>query len=295
MLDLAFVGHFTKDTIVNSQGASTQLGGAYYFGCNVAARMGLRVAVCTRLAREDVESVHNLEALGVSVFPIFTLESTNLRIEYPTDDPDRRIITATGSAGPFTEDDVASLRARTIHVGASIRGEVPIDVIRRLRRQADTISLDVQGFTRVDRDGRLVSETWPDMAKILPLVDVLKTDIAEVTFLTRRNSMREAAAVLGALGPREVLVTHADGLLVLADGTFHEAPWTARQIAGRTGRGDTCTGAYIGKRLSSDAGTATCFAAAVTSRKLEAPGPFVGDIAEVEREIAAVGGRTLAS
>ena len=115
------------------------------------------------------------------------------------------------------------------------------------------------------------------------MVDVLKTDIAEVTFLTGEDDMRRAAATLAALGPSEVLVTHTDGLLVLANGTFHEAPWLVEQIRGRTGRGDTCTAAYLGKRLTADPAEATRFAAAVTGRKLEAPGPFSGDIAEIER------------
>ena len=167
MFDLAFVGHFTKDTIVNRQGASVHLGGAYYYGCHVATRMGLRVAVFTRLAREDIRSVRELETLGVSVFPTYTAESTNLRIEYPTDDLDRRLLTATGSAGPFTHEDIRALDANTVHIGASIRGEVPVEIVAALRGKAARISLDVQGFIRVNHGGKLVSEAWPEMPAVL--------------------------------------------------------------------------------------------------------------------------------
>jgi sugar/nucleoside kinase (ribokinase family) len=60
---VAFVGHYTKDTIVYPHSTRTVEGGAYFFGANVAARMGLRVAVVTRLAREDWGAVEKLERL----------------------------------------------------------------------------------------------------------------------------------------------------------------------------------------------------------------------------------------
>jgi sugar/nucleoside kinase (ribokinase family) len=292
MFDIAFVGHFTKDTIVNEQGlsrglasrgSSVHLGGAYYYGCHVTARMGLNVAVVTRLALEDVIVVDELRTLGVTVFPTFTPQSTNLRIVYPTSDLDRRAIYATGFAGAFTPAEVGNVDARVFHVGASIRGEVPTEVVHALHDKGASVSLDVQGFIRVNRDGELVSAPWPEMPQVLALVNVLKTDISEVTYLTGQSDMRKAATALAALGPQEVIVTHNAGVLVLANGQFYEEPWLVREIKGRTGRGDTCTAAYLGKRLTSGPAEATRFAAAVTGRKLEAPGPFKGDISEIER------------
>ena len=42
--DIAFVGHYTQDTIVSASGTRVVDGGAFNYGAHVAARMGLRVA-----------------------------------------------------------------------------------------------------------------------------------------------------------------------------------------------------------------------------------------------------------
>ncbi|GAI47099.1 unnamed protein product, partial [marine sediment metagenome] len=48
--DIAFIGHYTKDTIVSSSGIRIVDGGVFNYGANVAARMNLKVATVTRLA-----------------------------------------------------------------------------------------------------------------------------------------------------------------------------------------------------------------------------------------------------
>ena len=51
---------------------------------------------------------------------------------------------------------------------------------------------------------------------------------------------------------------------------------------GRSGRGDTCIGAYMAMRLSVSPRKAGIWAAAVTSLKMEKLGPFDCSISEVE-------------
>jgi sugar/nucleoside kinase (ribokinase family) len=116
------------------------------------------------------------------------------------------------------------------------------------------------------------------MPQVLSLVNVLKADGTEAEFLTGRTNMREAMKILASFGPQEVLLTENQGVTVLANGEFHQAPWKARAIKGRTGRGDTCTAAYLSKRESAGPAEATRFAAALTGIKLEAPGPFHGPV-----------------
>ena len=53
LYDIAFIGHYTKDTIVSASGTRVVDGGAFNYGANVAVRMGLKVAAVTRLAEED--------------------------------------------------------------------------------------------------------------------------------------------------------------------------------------------------------------------------------------------------
>ncbi len=280
--DIAFVGHYTKDTITTPQETRTVHGGAFRYGAYVVVQMGLKAAVVTRLAREDFEVVEDLTRLGVKVFAKPTAQSTHLRLVYPTADLDQRNISIESYAGAFTLAEVAPVRARVFHIGASIRGEVPLEVIEALAQKGARISLDVQGFVRISQSNKLVHANWPEAAQVLKLVDVLKTDGVEAEILTGKKDTKEAAKILADFGPQEIVVTHRDGVLVYAEGRFYEAPFFPREIRGRTGRGDTCTAAYLGKRLTAPPAEATVWAAALTSLKMEQGGPFSREIGEVE-------------
>lgn len=280
--DIAFIGHYTKDTIVYPAATRVVDGGAFNYGANVAARMGLRVAVATRLAREDWHVVTSLEAIGVTAFAKATPHSTCLRLIYPTDNLDQRTIELTSSAGPFTLEEIAPVEARAYAVGASVRGEVPTEIVEALAAKGGILAVDVQGFLRVVRNGTLVSDGWPGKEVILRHVTVLKTDAVEAELITGESDRYAAARALAAFGPKEVLLTHAGGVLVYHDGAFHEAPWAPEAVRGRSGRGDTCTSSYLSRRLTAPPADAVVWAAAVTSLKLEAEGPFRRDLKDVE-------------
>jgi len=177
--DIAFIGHYTKDTIVSSSGIRIVDGGTFNYGANVAVRMGLKVAAITRLAKEDFYVVEKLRRLRVDVFVNITPHSTCLRLEYPTSDVDERVIYVTSSAGPFTPTEVEKIQARAIVVGASMREEISLEVIEELAKKETILAADVQSFLRVDDNGKLVPKEWPEKQAILALLDILKTDAVE--------------------------------------------------------------------------------------------------------------------
>ncbi|HDK25776.1 MAG TPA: hypothetical protein ENG48_01635 [Candidatus Atribacteria bacterium] len=283
--DIVFIGHYTKDTIVSASGTRIVDGGAFNYGANVAARMGLKVAAITRLAKEDYYVIKRLKDLGVDVFAHISPQSTCLRLEYPTSDLDERIIYVVSSAGPFTPAEVESIQARAFVVGASMRGEVSLEVIKRLATKDTILAADVQSFIRVNKNGKLVPKEWPEKYSILTLLDVLKTDAVEAEILTGTSNIRMAAQKIVDLGPSEVVITHRNGLLVYASGNFYEEKFSPQEIIGRSGRGDTCIAAYMSKRLNASPDEATTWAAAVTSLKMEAEGPFQRTIKEVNNLI----------
>lgn len=280
--DVALLGHYTKDTIVSASGTRIVDGGACNYGANVSARMGHKTAVVTRLAREDFHVVDALTQLGVDVFAKATPESTCLRLEYPTSNVDERVIYVTSTAGAFTPAEVNALQARAILIGASMRGEVGTDVLAELDKKDTLLAADVQSFIRVARDGVLVPEAWPEKEQVMSYLDVLKTDAVEAELLTGQSDIKIAAQMMANLGPREIVLTHRDGLLVYANGQFHEAGFFPKELVGRSGRGDTCVAAYVARRLTASPAESTIWAAAVVSLKLEAEGPFRREIGEVE-------------
>jgi sugar/nucleoside kinase (ribokinase family) len=280
--EIVFLGNYTKDTIVSAAGTRLVDGGAFNYGAHAAAHMGLRVAAITRLAREDWCVVEALAALGVDLFAEETPTSTCLRLEYPSSNPDERVIYVTGDAGSFVPAQVAGIQTQAFVLGPSFRGEVGLDVVQALAAKGARIAADVQGWVRVVREGKLAFEAWPEARLFLAHVDVLKADAVEAERLTGQADIHRAAQLLADLGPEEIVLTHRDGLLVLADGQFHEAGFYPAALVGRSGRGDTCLASYVSKRLSAPPARATIWAAALTSLKMEAEGPFRRDIGDVE-------------
>lgn len=283
--DIAFLGHYTKDTIISSTGTRVVDGGAFNYGSNVAVRMGLKVTAITRLAKEDFHVAEKLKDLGVDVFAHISPQSTCLRLEYPTSNVDERVIYVTDSAGPFTTAEVENIQAKAIVIGASMRDEVSLEVIEELAKKKTILAADVQSFIRINDNGKLVHKKWAERDSILACLDILKTDAVEAGLLFGKCDLYTAAKKMHDLGPREVVITHRDGLLVYADGNFYEEKFLPKEIIGRSGRGDTCIASYVAKRLNASPQDATTWAAAVTSLKMEAEGPFQRTIEEVNNLI----------
>ena len=272
--DFVSVGAYTKDTIVTRAGTRYVDGGGYSYSAHAARLAGISVGAVTRLAAADRKSTDLLRSVGVEVIVRESAHSTLMRLEYPTDNVDERILTVAEVADPFVPADLDSVTAEAILISPSIRGEVPLAVVEAVRAKAGRVGLDVQGFVRIRTpQGRLAYEAWPEMKPVLAHVDVLKSDAVEGEFLTGETDLRTIARKLASYGPKEIVLTHKDGLLVLANGVAHEQPFRPLELRGRSGRGDTCVGSYLSRRLSAEPVDATRWAAAVTSLKLEAEGP----------------------
>jgi sugar/nucleoside kinase (ribokinase family) len=281
--DFVSVGAYTKDTIVTRAGTRCVDGGGYSYAAHAACLAGISVGAVTRLAAGDRNSTELLRNAGVEVIVRASAYSTVMRLEYPTDNVDERILTVTEVADPFVPTDLDSIGARAIVISPSIRGEVPLAVVAAARARTERLGLDVQGFVRIrTQQGRLAYEAWPEMKQVLALVDVLKSDAVEGEFLTGETELPAIARKLASYGPSEIVLTHKDGLLVLANGIAHEQPFRPIELRGRSGRGDTCIGSYVSRRLNAEPADATRWAAALTSLKLEAEGPIRRSPADVE-------------
>jgi sugar/nucleoside kinase (ribokinase family) len=280
--DVLYIGNYTKDTIISPSGTKYVDGGAVNYGAHAAARLGMKVAVVTRLAKEDEHVVEKFRRTGIDCYATYTPQSTLLKLEYPTADPDVRTLSVTSTAGSITVEEIENIDARSAVIGSSLRGEVGMDVIHVLKDKNLLVGADVQGFVRVLRGVELKYELWDEMASMLALIDVVKSDAIEAEFLTGETDIYKAAKFFAQMGPREIVLTHKDGLLLYADDKFHEMNFYPTRLEGRSGRGDTCLGTYVAMRLSMAPREAGIWAAAVTSLKMENPGLFNRSVSEVE-------------
>ena len=160
------------------------------------------------------------------------------------------------------------------------RGEIPPQLIEPLSRRGK-VALDLQGLLRTSEQGRFAWKDWPEKRLHLPHVAYLKADSLEAEVITGISDRREAARLLHRWGAGEVMITHSSEVILFDGTTVHTAAFNPSNLSGRTGRGDTCFGAYLARRLFRDAAESLAYAAALTSMKMERPGPFTGSVEQV--------------
>jgi sugar/nucleoside kinase (ribokinase family) len=243
------------------------------------------VVVFPQLHRDDFPRLEEVKQEGVQIFATPAPETSGIANYYNSADMERRTCKPLGFAGPFRAKDIPRLSAEVYLVGPIIAGEVDLPLLKYLAARG-AVALDVQGFVRVRHGDDLVFRQWEDMQEGLSHVHYLKADRAEAELLTGETNLQLAARELAGYGPQEIVVTQSSGLTVFAGGDLFQAPFTSRSLAGRTGRGDSCFAAYLGKRLSATPGEACRFAAAITTLKQEQPGPWRGNLADVDALLA---------
>lgn len=285
--DLVCIGNYTKDTIISPTGIKYVDGGAINYAAHAANKLGLKVAVITRLASEDQRVIDKFISNGIDCYPTYTPASTTMKLEYPTTDPDFRYLSVASTAGSITSQDVEHIDTKAAVIGSSFRGEVGLDVIQTLSARGVFLAADMQGFVRVLRGQNLVYEPWGEMKETLVYLDVLKSDAVEAEALTGEADIYKAAKIFSQMGPKEVVLTHKDGVLLYLGGEYFQADFYSRVLDGRSGRGDTSIGVYTAMRTFMDPWAALNWAAAVTSLKMERLGPFDRSISEVEDLIRA--------
>jgi sugar/nucleoside kinase (ribokinase family) len=284
-VDILMVGHFAKDRVVIDRRSETVSGGGVYYGSVALRRIGVSVAVVTRLHPADFLRLEALTQEGVQVFANPALETSGIENHYHSADMERRICKPLGFAGPFQAAELPELKTRIYAIVPIIAGEVDLDLLKTLAARG-AVALDVQGFVRVRSGDALVFRPWPDIEAGLAGVTYLKLDRAEAELLTGQTDLVEAARRLAGYGPQEIIITESAGVIAYVDGKIYQAPFTSRSLVGRTGRGDTCFAVYVGHRLTTSPDSAVRLAAAITSLKQEQPGPWRGTLAEAEARLA---------
>src|SRR5687768_7800300 len=119
--DVIYIGNYTKDTIITPAGTKHVDGGAVNYAAHAAVRLGIQVAVVTRLAKEDERVVAEFARSGIDCYATYTSQSTLLKLEYPTADPDIRTLSVTSVAGSIAASDVQNIDAKAAVIGSSLR------------------------------------------------------------------------------------------------------------------------------------------------------------------------------
>ncbi|MFX1391093.1 MAG: PfkB family carbohydrate kinase [Promethearchaeota archaeon] len=276
--DIVILGHFTRDIIQIDGNSYISLGGAVYYGGIAGSHMGIKISVITKLKESDYEMLEIFKKNGINFYAYPSEETSGLKNIYSSKNMEYRTYIPLGFAGLFKKEEIPEFKSppRFFVIGSIVAGEINLDLLDYLKKKYNNVCLDIQGFIRFRDHGNVYYSrlSLKERKEIISNIEVLKLDQTEAKILTEINDINQAAKNLAAFGPKEILITHERGVSVYINKTMFTFPWKNKSFLGRTGRGDTAFISYLGSRLNKNPEDSLRFAAALTSLKLESPGPF---------------------
>lgn len=279
--NIVSIGHVTND-VRNMMGTKTPfVGGAAFFSPHAAKRSGADVLVITKMAEKDRHTLSMLTDAGIDVLPLPSKATTSIENIFVTEDQDNRKLKLLSLADSFSAEDIPSdIEADVFHIAALFNGEVPEEMIKALSARGK-VALDLQAALRYIGEDDVYFRDWAEKEKYLPYAHYIKADSLEIEVIAGTDNREDAAKKLFDWGGKEIVITRKDEVLAYDGKNFYRAPFNAKNLDGRAGRGDTCFLSYITRRFTHDINDSVHYAAALTSIKMEAPKPFSGTMEDV--------------
>lgn len=288
MHDLCCIGHITLDKIVTPKNTVHMAGGtAFYFSHAIKHFDDIDYSLITALAESEMKEVDRLRSEGIHVAVMPSKHSVYFENIYG-ENQDNRTQRVLAKADPFTIDYLKDAEAKIFHLGSLLADDFSLDVVKYMAGKG-FVSADSQGYLREVRDQNVYATDWTDKEEALKYIHFLKANELEMEVLTGHKDVAGAARKLYDWGVKEVLITLGSLGSVIYDGrTFHKIPaYKPREVVDATGCGDTYMTGYLYQRAKgADIAESGRFAAAMSTLKIEASGPFSGTKEDVIRCMA---------
>lgn len=286
--DILIIGPVSLDHNIDYLGNERkELGGAVVASGFAAARSGSKTALFTKLNPADADVEKRFENSNADLYWKPSTTTCSIRNQYFTADKEKRVCTSMGVCDPFQFEELPDIDTKIYHFAGLVYGDFDGELFEKAAKQGK-VAVDVQCLLRhVEADKTMAFHDWDEKLKYLPCIDYLKTDAAEAEILTGLSDRAEAAKLLYSWGAREIMITHNTEVLIYDGKDIYTCPIKARNLTGRTGRGDTTFAGYITERLRTGISEALQYCTALVSLKMETPGPFMGtreDVLEYIRE-----------
>ena len=277
MKKICCIGHITLDKIVTPSSEVYMPGGtSFYFAhgiCSLDSNSNFELV--TALAPSEMKAVDDIRKRGAKVTVLPSRHTVFFENTYG-ENQNNRTQRVLAKADPFTVEELSDISADIFHLGSLLADDFSLDVFKHLSAKG-ILSVDAQGYLREVRGEKVYAIDWKNKRDFLKYVDILKVNEFEIESLTGYSDVKKAALQLADWGVKEVCITLGSyGSVIYADKTFFVIPaYPISKVVDATGCGDTYSTGYLYKR-SQGAGYAEagCFAAAMSSLKLEKSGPF---------------------
>lgn len=253
-------------------------GTSYYFSHGISHLNDWKnYKLVTSLAPSEYSSVDELTGKGLNVEIIPSKKTVYFENSYGINQNNRtqRVL---AKADPFTVEKIQHIEAKIFHLGSLLSDDFFLDVIKYLSKKG-ILSVDAQGYLREVRGENVYPVDWCEKKEALKYVHILKVNEHEAKVLTGLDDYQAAARQLAEWGVKEVLLTlGSEGSIIYAENSFYYIPaYPPKEVVDATGCGDTYMLGYLYMRNKGGSyEEAGCFAAALSTVKLEKSGPFSG-------------------
>lgn len=277
MNKICCIGHITHDKIITPETEVDMPGGTSYYFAHAMYHLngGKDFQLVTSLAETDMQAVTDLRQLGINVSVIPSRHTVYFENKYG-ENQNNRTQRVLAKADPFTVESLKNLKASVFHLGSLLADDFSLQVIESLAGRGE-VSVDSQGYLREVRGEEVYAVDWKEKREALRHIDVLKVNEYEMEVLTGHNDAHDAALQLAEWGVKEVCVTLGNyGSVILEDNHFYDiCAYPPLRVVDATGCGDTYSTGYLYMRSrGANPSEAGHFAAAMSTLKLEANGPF---------------------
>lgn len=277
MNKICCIGHITHDKIITPETEVDMPGGTSYYFAHAMYHLngGKDFQLVTSLAETDMQAVTDLRQLGINVSVVPSRHTVYFENKYG-ENQNNRTQRVLAKADPFTVESLKNLKASVFHLGSLLADDFSLQVIESLAGRGE-VSVDSQGYLRKVRGEKVYAVDWKEKREALRHIDVLKVNEYEMEVLTGHNDAHDAALQLAEWGVKEVCVTLGNyGSVILEDNHFYDiCAYPPLRVVDATGCGDTYSTGYLYMRSrGANPSEAGHFAAAMSTLKLEANGPF---------------------
>lgn len=282
--DVMVVGPVSLDQNIDYEGHERrEVGGAVVASGFAAAGSGVKTAIFCKFSQEDVNLEERFDGISADLYWAASEATCSIRNQYFTADKERRQCTSLGVCDPFRFEELPQVKTDVYHFAGLVYGDFDGEILEKAA-QKGKVALDVQCMLRhVEDDKTMGFHDWTEKEKYLPMIHYLKTDAAEAEIMTGLQDRAEAARLFHKMGAKEILITHNTEVLAYDGENMYTCPIKARNLSGRTGRGDTAFAGYIAARQEKSVEEALLYCTALVSLKMETPGPFRGTRQDVLR------------
>jgi len=285
--DIFIFGNLSIASIKTPEGEHVITGGAILLSTWTARQLECSVGLLTKTSLKDKLYLQEFPLAEEDIFWCESSETTSNRVIFKTETRETRVLTTLSQADPYKIEDFPDISAKIVQHCSPIAGEIDYEMIHFISKKFP-IALDAQALMRkVFPSGETDYTDWEGKREILPLVRFFKVDATEAAILTgfdtdTHEGRLSAGEKIVEWGAKEALISHNKELIAVSESGVVFSPLKNKNLSGRTGRGDTSFTAYITERLNKNPEDAIKFSAALTSLKVETPGPFKKTRQDVE-------------